>query len=66
MTKYSKDFMTIRFKTNDDLSLNTIINVPVCVVIVSSFFKEDNEYHPQVLLNDCFYDYEEYVRYVKY
>ena len=27
--KYSKDFMKIRFKTNDDLPLNKIINIPV-------------------------------------
>ena len=46
VTKYSKDFMEIRFKTNDDLPLNKIINIPVCVVITSSIFKEDNEYHP--------------------
>ena len=59
--KYSRDFMKIRFKTNDDLSLNKIINVLVCVVIVSSSFKEDNEYHPQVLLHDCFYEYKEHV-----
>ena len=63
VTKYSKDFTKIRFKTNDDLPLNRIINIPVCVcvcvVIVSSVFKEDNEYHPQVLLHDCFYEYEE-------
>ena len=58
VTKYSKEFMKIRFKTNDDLPLNKIINIPVCVVIVSSIFKEDNEYHPQ---NDCFYEYEEHV-----
>ena len=56
--KYSKDFMKIRFKTNGDLPLNKIINIPACVVIVSSIFKEDNEYHPQVLLHDCFYEYE--------
>ena len=59
MIKYSKDFMKIRFKTNDDLRLNKVINVPVCVVIVSRIFKEDNEYHPQFLLHDCFYEYEE-------
>ena len=46
VTKYSKDFMERRFKTNDDLPLNKIINIPVCVVITSSVFKEDNEYHP--------------------
>ena len=44
--KHSKDFMKIRFKTNDDLPLNKIINIPVCVVIVSSIFKEGNKYHP--------------------
>ena len=51
--------MKIRFKINDDLPLNKIINIPVCVVIVNSIFKEDNEYHLQVLLHDCFYEYEE-------
>ena len=53
--------MKIRFKTNDDLPLNKIINIPVCVVIVSNIFKEDNEYQPQVLLNDCFYEHEEII-----
>ena len=28
---FSKDFMKIRFKTSDDLPLNKIINIPVCV-----------------------------------
>ena len=59
--KYSKDFMKIKFKTYDDLPVNEIISIPVCVIIVSSIFKEDNEYHPQVLLHDFFYKYEEHV-----
>ena len=59
VTKYSKDFMKIRFKTNDNLLLKKIINIPVYAVIVNSIFKENNEYHPQVLLPDCFYVYEE-------
>ena len=29
VTKYSKDFMKIGFKTNDDLPLSKIINVPI-------------------------------------
>ena len=61
VTKYSKDFMKISFKTNDDVPLNKIINNPVCVVSVSSFLKEDDEYRPHVLLRDCFYEYEEHV-----
>ena len=59
MTKYSKDFIKIRFKANDDLPLSKIINIPICIVILSSIFKEGNEYRPQVLLHDCFYEYEE-------
>ena len=35
VTKYSKDFIKIRFKTNDDLPFSKIINIPVCVVIVN-------------------------------
>ena len=59
MIKYNKDFMKISFKTNDDLSLSKIINVYVCVVIVSNVVKENDKYYPQVLLHDCFYEYEE-------
>ena len=55
VTKYGKDFMKIRYKTNDDLPLSKIIKIPVCVVITSSIFREDNEYRPQVLFRDCFY-----------
>ena len=59
VSTYSKDFIKIRFKKKDDLPLNKIINIPICVVIVGSTFKEDGEYYPQVLLHDCFYEYEE-------
>ena len=58
MIKYGKDFMKIRFKIND-LPLSKIINIPVCVVIVSSILKEDGKYYLQVLLHDCFYKYKE-------
>ena len=58
--KYRKDFMKIRFKTNDDLPLNEMIkNIPVCVINVSNIFKKDNKYHSQILLHDCFYECEE-------
>ena len=60
--KYGKDFMKIRFKTNDDLPLNEIINIPVYVVIVSSIFLKNDKYHPQVLLHDCFYEYGENIK----
>ena len=57
MFRYGKDFLKIKFKTNDDLPFNKMINIPMCVVIISSIFKENNEYYPQVLSYDCFYEY---------
>ena len=35
-----------------------MINIPLCVLIVSSVFKENNSYYPQILLHECFYEYE--------
>ena len=54
MFRYGKDFMRIKFKMSDDLPYNKMINIPVCVLIESSVFKENNSYHPQILLHDCF------------
>ena len=50
--------MRIKFKIDDDLPYNKMINIPVFVIIVSSTFKENNNYYAQVLLHDCFYKYE--------
>ena len=37
--------MKIKFETDDKLPVNKIINITVCVVIVSSVFKEGNKYY---------------------
>ena len=57
--KYYRDIMRIKFKTNDDLGFNEIINIPVCVIAVSSVFKEEDNYYPQISLYDCFYEYDD-------
>ena len=53
--------MKIRFESNHALPLGKIINIRVCVIIVSTVFKENNKYYPQILLHHCFYEYEEHV-----
>ena len=59
--KYSKDFMKIKFESDDDLPVSKIINIPVCVIIIRGVFEKDSKYYPQVLLHECFYEYEEHV-----
>ena len=36
--KYEKDFMKIKFESNDDLPLYKMLNIPVCVIIVKPVF----------------------------
>ena len=49
--KYDKDFMKIKFESNDDLPLGRVLSIPVCIVTVGSVFQEDNNYYPQVYLH---------------
>ena len=53
---YNKDLLKIKFKTNDYLPFNEVRNIPVCVINVSSIFKQDGEYYPQDFLYDCYYE----------
>ena len=46
--------MRFRFKTNDNLVYNKKINVPVCVISISSVFQERNWYYLQIELQDFF------------
>ena len=43
--KYEKDFMKIKFESNDDLPLGKILSIPVCIVTVRSVFQEENNYY---------------------
>ena len=51
-----QNFMRFRFKINDKLPSNQKINVPVCVVSMSSVIKKGDWYYPQVNLQECFYE----------
>ena len=46
--------MRIKLKTNDDLVFNEMMNIPACVIVVSSVFKENDGYYPKNTLHDCF------------
>ena len=37
--KYSKDFMNIKFESDDGLPISKIINIPVCVLCVCNNYK---------------------------
>ena len=56
--EYGKDFMKIRFESDDDLPLGKILSIPVCIIIVGSVFQENNNYYPQVHLHEYLHEHE--------
>ena len=39
--EYDKDYMKIKFNSNDDLPLNKILKLHILTIVVRSFFEED-------------------------
>ena len=53
--QYKKDSMKIRFDSNDYLSLNKILSIPICSIVVKSVFQNENKHHPQTYIRECEY-----------
>ena len=49
--EYGKDFMKIKFNSDDNLHLNKICKLHNLALVVRSAFKEDGKYYPQVFLD---------------
>ena len=49
--EYDKDFMKIRFESDDDLPLNKILKLHNLTVILRSVFEENGKCYPQVFLD---------------
>ena len=54
--EYEKDFMKIKFNSDDNLPLNKMLKLHILTVIVRSVFKIDDKYYPQVFLDECLYE----------
>ena len=53
---YEKDYMRIKFSSDDDLPLNKILKLHMLTINVRSGFEEDGKYYSQVFLDDCLYE----------
>ena len=52
--------MRFKFKTEDNLVCNKRINIPVCVISLSSIIGKEHNYHPVLKLQKCFYENESF------
>ena len=51
-----KDYMKIRFNSDDDLPLNKPLKFHNMTITIRSVFKEDGKLYPQVFLDDTLYE----------
>ena len=53
--EYSKDYMKIRFSSDDNLPLNKPLKFYQMTVTIRYVFSEDNKLYPQVYLDEALY-----------
>ena len=46
-----KNYMKIKFESDDDLPLGKILNIPVSIITARYVFQENNNYYPQVYMS---------------
>ena len=52
---YGKDYMKIKFKSDNDLPLNKPLKFHVMTIIIRSVFEVGDQPYPQVFLNNILY-----------
>ena len=53
---YEKDYVKIKFDSDDNLSLNKPLKFHLMTITMRSVFEEYGKLYPQVYLDDSFYD----------
>ena len=51
-----KDYMKIKFSSDNDLPLNKALTLHNLTIIVRSVFEKDGKYYPQVFLDECWHE----------
>ena len=53
---YEKDYMNIKFNSDDSLPLNKPLKFHLMTIIISCVFSEDGKFYPQLFLDDILYE----------
>ena len=53
---YGKDYMKIKFNSDDDFPLNRPLKFHEMTVIIRSVFEEDGKFYLQLYLDGCLYE----------
>ena len=51
-----KDYMKIKFNSDDNLLLKKILKFCILTIIIRNIFEEDGKYYPQVFLDEYLHE----------
>ena len=54
--EYDRNYMKIKFNSDDDIPLNKQLNFPTITVVIRNIFERDGKYYPQIFVDECFYE----------
>ena len=55
--EYGKDFMKIKFNSDNYLPLNKPLKFHALTIVVKSVFEEHGKFYPQIFLDECLYEF---------
>ena len=55
IVQYGKDYMKIKFESNDILPTDNNINMHQVTIMIRLVFQKGNKLYPQIYLDDCLY-----------
>ena len=55
VVKYDKDYMKIKFESNNILPEGKDVNLRIATIIIRAIFAQDGKYYPQLFLDDVLY-----------
>ena len=56
IVQYDKDYMRIKFESNDNLPTDNIVNMHLVTIIIRSAFAQNGKFYPQLFLDSGLYE----------
>ena len=53
VVEYDKDYIKIKFDSDDNLPLNKVLKLHTLIIIIRSVFERDGKYYPQIFLDNA-------------
>ena len=56
IVQYDKNYMRIKFESNDNLPTDNIVNIHQVTIIIRSAFAQNGKFYPELFLDDALYE----------